>query len=123
MLILVDKEGNVSFIDGETPVYQATSEEFAADAPDVLPAIPPGYRLAIMDTSTGVCTGYDAKDNAFPGIEWDAGKALPQRVGALKGAHAARIAAGKRGKPEYIVPQEVVKDVEDINQMAEVTIL
>lgn len=123
MFIRLDNEGTVSIVEDGEATYQANAAEFASDAPDVVPAIPPGFRLVALETSTGVCTGYDEKGNAFPGIEWGNAADLHLRADALKQAGAARSAAAGQEQAPAVRPQEVTSDTQDIGQSTEVTVL
>lgn len=123
MFIRLDSQGVVSIIEDGEATYQASAADFAADAADVVLAIPPGCRLVTFETESGVCTGYDAKGNAFPGIEWPNASDLHSRVAVLKQAHAARIAATEPEAIKLVRPKEVVPDTEDIATKTEVTVL
>lgn len=123
MFIRLDNEGNVSIVEDGAATYQASADEFAADAPDVVPSMPPGFSMVSLETGSGVITGYDSKGNAFPGIEWDNAADLVMRVSVLKSAHLARQIAAGEVAPEMVRPKEVVSDTEDIATKTEVTIL
>lgn len=123
MLIRLDNQGNVSIIEDGEATYQAAQAEFLADAPDIEIAIPAGMAMVAYDTDSVITTGYDAKGNAFPGIAWGNVNNLMLRAGALKQAHAARIAAVEPEAIKIVRPKEVVPDTDDIATKTEVTIL
>jgi hypothetical protein len=123
MLIRLDNQGSVSIIEAGEASYSATQDELLADAPDLGLAIPAGMALVTFDTDTGVTVGYDAKGNAFPGVDWHNAADLHARADALKQAHTARHAADDAPPKNFIRPQEVVSDTQDIATKTEVTIL
>lgn len=79
--------------------------------------------MVVLETESGVCTGYDAKGNAFPGIEWSNASELHSRIATLKQAHITRITTLKSEHIKRVIPRELVPDTEDIDTKAEVTIL
>lgn len=123
MLIRLDNQGAVSIIEDGEAVYQATPAEFLADAPGLALSIPAGMAMVTFETQSGVAIGYDAKGNAFPGIEWDNTTDLLLCAAALKQAHAARQGAEEAPPERFVRPQEVVSDTEDVTAKTEVTIL